>query len=50
MKLSGQTAALEYSEPLHTLVSKALLESVLRGEVNTPQETLNWLGANSFRR
>jgi hypothetical protein len=50
MKLSGQTAAVEYSEPLHTLVSKALLESVLRGEVNTPQETLNWLRAHSAGR
>lgn len=50
MKLSGQTAPVEYSEPLPTLVSKPLLESVLRGEVKTPAETLTWLAANSFRR
>jgi hypothetical protein len=50
LKLAGQTAAVEYGKPLHTLVSKALLESVLRGEVMTPQQTLTWLDANSKGR
>jgi hypothetical protein len=49
MKLAGQKEAVEYCEPLQTLVSKRLLESVLRGEVSTPQETLAWLRANSLR-
>jgi hypothetical protein len=50
LKLSGQTAGVECHEPLYTLASKALLESVLRGEVNTPQATLNWLGSHSVTR
>jgi arylsulfatase A-like enzyme len=49
MKLSAQKSAVEYCEPLQTLVSKRLLESVLRGEVSTPQEALAWLRANSLR-
>jgi hypothetical protein len=48
--LHGQTAAVEYGEHLETLLSKALPESVLHGEVKTPRETLNWLRAHPFSR
>jgi hypothetical protein len=50
LRFPGQMVAVEYHEPLYTLVSKALLESVLRGEVHTPHEALNWLRSHSASR
>jgi arylsulfatase A-like enzyme len=47
LKLAGQTSAVTYTAPLQTVVSKALLETILARQVNTPEEAVSWLQTHS---
>ena len=43
LKLPGHTAPLIYDRPLRTLVTRALLDAVSRGEVTTAAGAAEWL-------
>ncbi len=47
LKLAGQISPLTYTAPLHTIVTKSLLEAILRREVVSPDEAVHWLSAHS---
>jgi arylsulfatase A-like enzyme len=44
LKLPGQNNSLVYEHPLHTLVTRTLLNAILRGEVATAGEAAGWFG------
>jgi hypothetical protein len=46
LKLAGQKAGVRYTTRFNTLLTKALLTAVLRGEVTTPEEAVGWLDAH----
>ena len=43
VKLPGQRTSVEYSPPMHTLVSRGLLEAALEGAIRTPEDAAKWL-------
>ena len=43
LKLPGQSASVVYDEPLQTLVTRRLIDSVFRGEVTSPTTAVGWL-------
>ena len=47
LKLAGQTSGVSYTAPIHTIVTKPLLEAILAGQVATPEQAINWLHSHS---
>jgi len=46
LKLAGQTSYAAYSAPLHTIVTKPLLEAILRAQIASPEQAVLWLQAH----
>lgn len=46
LKLAGTTAHFSYPAPLHTIVTKALLQAVFDCQVETPAQAVQWLQAH----
>lgn len=42
LKFPRQDTSVLYSRPLHTLVTRELLDSVFRGEVSSPEDAVEW--------
>jgi hypothetical protein len=45
LKLPGRKRGIEYTTPLQTLVSRRLLESLVKGELTSLDQVVNWLPA-----
>jgi hypothetical protein len=43
LKLAGQTSGLAYHAPVHTVITKSLLEAILNTQINTAQDAATWL-------
>lgn len=46
LKLADATSAIDYSAPLHTLVTKSLLEAIFDCRIESPEQAVKWLQAN----
>jgi hypothetical protein len=46
LKLAGQTSSETYPSPLHTIVTKSLLETILSGQIASQEQAINWLHAH----
>lgn len=46
LKMAGQSSSSTYEPMLHTIVTKPLLEAILKGEVVTPEDAEKWLTAS----
>jgi len=43
LKLAGQTSSVAYTPSLQTILTKQLLEEILRGKIDSPQQAVRWL-------
>ena len=46
LKLAGQTSIAAYPSLLHTIVTKPLLEAILRGQIESQEQAVKWLHAH----
>jgi hypothetical protein len=48
LKLAGQTSGITYAESLRTVVTKALLEAILKRQITTSEDAVRWLRTHRF--
>jgi hypothetical protein len=46
LKLAGQSSSAAYLSNLHTIVTKSLLETILRGQIESQAQAIGWLHAH----
>lgn len=46
IKMAGQKESYTYDQPINTVISQDLILSILKKEVNSPQEIIEWLDRN----
>jgi hypothetical protein len=44
--MAGQKESYTYDQPINTVISQDLILSILKKEVNSPKEILEWLDRN----
>ena len=47
LKLAGQKSSVEYDHAFNTILTRELLLKLLRGEMKTPSEVVEWIERNS---
>jgi hypothetical protein len=46
LKLARQTASVSFAPPLHTIVTRPLVEAILRGQIESQEQSVRWLQAH----